>query len=277
MSKLVKIGYELSDVSIIQTPISPIRHRSECNPYRTIAGREMYPVIVSPMASVTNEHNYKTWLDNKFMCVVPRSVDIQTRLNLMNEVFVSFSLNEAENALLSEKVINSMIGNDKKMYVCVDLAHGTMSALYDACKNLKKIYSDRIEIMTGNIATPDAYAFYVDAGIDYVRCFIGSGSRCFVKGTKVTMADGTLCNIEDIDVGDYVKTINGNHKVINIFENTTKETLIINNEVECTPNHKFLVVKNEDIHENMSDDDIKKIAFYIEASNLTEEYLLVVD
>ena len=277
MSKLVKIGYELSDVSIIQSPISPIRHRSECNPYRVIAGREMYPVIVSPMASVTNEHNYKKWLDNKFMCVVPRSVDINTRLNLMNEVFVSFSLDESENALLSESVINSMIGNDKKMYVCIDLAHGTMSALYDACKNLKKIYSDRIEIMTGNIATPDAYAFYVDAGIDYVRCFIGSGSRCFVKGTKVTMADGTLCNIEDIDVGDYVKTINGNYKVINVFENTTKETLIINNEVECTPNHKFLVVKNEDIHENMTDDDIKKIAFYIEASNLTEDYLLVMD
>lgn len=179
MSKLVKIGYELSDVSIIQTPISPIRHRSECNPYRIIAGREMYPVIVSPMASVTNEHNYKKWLDNKFMCVVPRSVDINTRLSLVNEVFTSFSLDEAENALLSGKVIESMMdNNDKKMYVCIDLAQGTMSALYEACKNLKKIYSDRIEIMTGNIATPDAYAFYVDAEIDYVRCFIGSGSRC---------------------------------------------------------------------------------------------------
>jgi IMP dehydrogenase/GMP reductase len=179
MSKLTKIGYDLDDVSIVQTPISPIRHRNECNPYRTIAGREMYPVIVSPMATVTDEHNYKTWLDNKFMCVVPRSVDIQTRLNLMNEVFVSFSLDEAENALLSGQVINSMINNlNNKMYVCIDLAHGTMSALYDACKNLKKIYTDRIEIMTGNVATPDAYAFYVDAGIDYVRCFIGSGSRC---------------------------------------------------------------------------------------------------
>lgn len=179
MSKLTKIGYDLDDVSIVQTPISPIRHRNECNPYRTIAGREMYPVIVSPMATVTDEHNYKTWLDNKFMCVVPRSVDIQTRLNLMNEVFVSFSLDEAENALLSGQVINSMINNlNNKMYVCIDLAHGTMSALYDACKNLKKIYTDRIEIMTGNIATPDAYAFYVDAEIDYVRCFIGSGSRC---------------------------------------------------------------------------------------------------
>ena len=67
MSKLVKNWY---DYDVCQeTPISPIRHRNECNPYRTIAGREMYPVIV--ILSVTNEHNYKTWLDNKFMCVVP--------------------------------------------------------------------------------------------------------------------------------------------------------------------------------------------------------------
>ena len=179
MSKLVKIGYELSDVSIIQTPISPIRHRSECNPYRTIAGREMYPVIVSPMASVTNEHNYKTWLDNKFMCVVPRSVDIQTRLNLMNEVFVSFSLNEADSVFFSKTIIEDMANNpSKKIYICIDLAQGTMSALYDVCKNLKNVFGPSIEIMTGNIATPDAYAFYVDAGIDYVRCCIGSGSRC---------------------------------------------------------------------------------------------------
>ena len=178
MSKLVKIGYDLDDVSIVQSPISHIRHRSECNPYRMIADREMYPVIVSPMASVTDEHNYTKWLDNKFMCVVPRSVDINTRLSLINEVFTSFSLDEAENVLLSGRVINSMIGNDKKMYICIDLAQGTMSALYDVCKNLKKIYNDRIEIMTGNTATPDAYSFYVDAGIDYMRCFIGSGSRC---------------------------------------------------------------------------------------------------
>jgi IMP dehydrogenase/GMP reductase len=107
---------------------------------------------------------------------IPR---INIRLSLVNEVFTSFSLDEAENILLSVKVIESIMdNNDKKMYVCIDLAQGTMSALYDACKNLKKIYSDRIEIMTGNIATPDAYAFYVDAEIDYVRCFIGSGSRC---------------------------------------------------------------------------------------------------
>ena len=179
MSKLVKIGYDLDDVSIVQTPISPISHRSECNPYRMIAGREMYPVIVSPMATVTDEHNYKTWLDNKFMCVVPRSVDVQTRLNLMSEVFVSFSLDEADSIFYSKTIIEDMANNpSKKIYICIDLAHGTMSALYDVCKNLKNVFGPAIEIMTGNVATPDAYSFYADAGIDYMRCFIGSGSRC---------------------------------------------------------------------------------------------------
>lgn len=178
MSKLIKIGYDLSDISIVQTPISPIKHRNECNPYRMIAGKEMYPVIVSPMASVTNEKNYQIWLDNKFMCVVPRSVDINTRISLFNDVFVSFSLDESETVLLSKDVIDTMLNTDKKMYICIDIAHGTMSRLYELCKNLKKIYSDRIEIMTGNVATPEAYAFYADAEIDYMRCFIGSGSRC---------------------------------------------------------------------------------------------------
>jgi IMP dehydrogenase/GMP reductase len=177
MSKLTKIGYDLDDVSIIQTPISPIRHRNECNPYRMIANMEMYPVIVSPMASVTNEKNYQTWLDNNFMCVIPRSVDVETRLSLVNKVFVSFSLNEAETLFFSESIITEL-SKHNKFYICIDIAHGTMSALYDVCKNLKLIYGDNIEIMTGNIATPDAYLFYVDAGIDYVRCFIGSGSRC---------------------------------------------------------------------------------------------------
>ena len=33
----------------------------------------------------------------------------------------------------------------------------------------------------------------------------GYGGSCFIAGTKVTMADGTLKNIEDVKVGDKVK------------------------------------------------------------------------
>jgi IMP dehydrogenase/GMP reductase len=174
-SKLTKVGYELCDVEIVQAPISYIDHRAECNPYIKYKGmedKEFYPVIVSPMGAVTNEKNYKTWLNEKFMCVVPRTVDIEKRLEIMYEAFSSFSLSEAEDVLTNLEL------GDKTAYVCIDLAQGTMNRLYNICKKLKGEFGSQIIIMTGNVANPDAYIYYADAGIDYLRACIGTGSRC---------------------------------------------------------------------------------------------------
>ena len=172
VSKLKKVGYELSDVNIVQSAISYIDHRADCNPYTEICGGEYYPVIVAPMGAVTNEKNYKTWLEEKFMCVVPRTVDVSERLNIMYEAFSSFSLNEAEDVLLNVDL------GDKTAYVCVDIAQGTMNRLYKICKALKKKFGSKMVIMTGNVANPDAYIYYANIGIDYMRLSIGSGSRC---------------------------------------------------------------------------------------------------
>lgn len=172
LSKLNKVGYELSEVNIVQDAISYIDHRIECNPYTNIGGKEYYPVIVAPMGAVTNEKNYKTWLDEKFMCVVPRTVSLMDRLNIMYETFSSFSLNEAEETLTKLEL------GKKTVYVCIDIAQGTMNRLYKICKTLKRKYGNQMIIMTGNVANPDAYMYYADAGIDYMRLSIGSGSRC---------------------------------------------------------------------------------------------------
>ena len=172
LSKLIKVGYELSEVNIVQDAISYIDHRAECNPYTNIGGKEYYPVIVAPMGAVTNEKNYKTWLDEKFMCVVPRTVSLMDRLNIMYETFSSFSLNEAEETLTKLEL------GKKTVYVCIDIAQGTMNRLYKICKTLKRKYGNQMIIMTGNVANPDAYMYYADAGIDYMRLSIGSGSRC---------------------------------------------------------------------------------------------------
>jgi IMP dehydrogenase/GMP reductase len=172
VSKLKKIGYELSEINIVQSSISYIDHRAECNPYVTICGGEYYPVIVAPMGAVTNETNYKTWLNEKFMCVIPRTVSLLDRLNIMYEAFSSFSLSESENVL-----INLDLG-DKTAYVCIDIAQGTMNRLYKICKKLKEKFGKQMVIMTGNVANPDAYIYYADIGIDYMRLSIGSGSRC---------------------------------------------------------------------------------------------------
>lgn len=173
-SKLRRVGYELSDVNIVQADISFINHRAECNPYVKFPNmdNDFYPVIVSPMGSVTNEHNYKTWLNEKFMCVVPRTVDVEKRLEIMYEAFASFSLNEAEDIL---KFVDL---KDRTAYVCIDIAHGTMNRLYEVCKYLKHQYGQQMIIMTGNVANPSAYVYYANAGIDYLRACIGTGSRC---------------------------------------------------------------------------------------------------
>jgi len=44
----------------------------------------------------------------------------------------------------------------------------------------------------------------------------GGGYSCFIAGTKVTMSDGTLKNIEDIKVGDKIKGHKNNNTVIKL-------------------------------------------------------------
>ena len=180
MGKINKIGYSLKDISVVQAPISYQLHRSDVNPFVKTCGRDTYPVFVAPMAAVTDEKNYKTWIDNKLTPVIPRSVmqrlSFDERMEIAKETFVSISLNEAYELVKQEGVVKYF--NDNIYYVCIDIAHGTLDCLYKVCRNIKEIYGDNIIIMTGNIANPDAYAEYCKNGIDYVRCSIGSGSRC---------------------------------------------------------------------------------------------------
>ena len=170
-SKLTRTGYELESVNIVQAPISNIKHRSECDPMVEIGGKKVYPVIVAPMGSVTDEKNYKVWLEHGFMCCVPRTVDYRTRIEISKETFASFSLTE------SEQLINDLADGELH-FVCIDIAHGTMSSLYDICRSLKSKFGGKLVLMTGNVAVPEAFSFYADCGIDFMRACVGTGSRC---------------------------------------------------------------------------------------------------
>jgi tRNA-dihydrouridine synthase len=62
--------------------------------------------------------------------------------------------------------------------ICIDIANGHMSELLDTIKKIKEKYGEQVVIMSGNIANPKTYKEYEKAGCDFVRCNIGSGSRC---------------------------------------------------------------------------------------------------
>lgn len=184
MTKLKKIGYSLNDVAIIPSSYSEQNHRGDVDPYVDICGRKSFPIFVAPMASVTDENNYQTWIDNKVTPVIPRSVQmrltIKQRLELAQKTFVSFSLKETQTifALTDREKVKNYFNENSKIYICIDIAHGALSNLYDICKKIKEEYRSNIIIMTGNIANPEAYYKYCECGIDYMRASIGNGSRC---------------------------------------------------------------------------------------------------
>ena len=182
--KLNKVGYSLKDVTVVQAPIGKYLHRADVKPYTTICEREVYPIFVSPMASVTDENNYHEWIKHKLTPVVPRSVNqnlsFKERMKIAEETFVSISLQEAEEELLKMEVKN----DQKKINICIDIANGNLQNLYQACKRLKKLFKDKISIMTGNVANPKTYKYYADNGIEWMRVGIGLGSRCI-----------TACNV----------------------------------------------------------------------------------
>lgn len=275
MSRDVKLSY--NDVSIVPAVISTIKSRTECNPCDEF-GR--LPIFVSPMDSVINEDNYDDFARNNLNIVVPRTVSLEKRIKLLFLInnFVAFSLNEAKSLFVDNELERHVIYDTIKYgwgcKICIDLANGHMKDLLDTVKAIKMKHPEII-IMTGNIANPKTYVEYEKARVDYVRVLIGSGDACFVEGTKITMADGSLSNIEDIDIGEYVMTMEGPQKVTNCFVKETQQTLIINNEIECTPNHEFFVVKKNDVYEGITDEEIKKIGFYVKAEELSNEYLLV--
>ncbi len=80
---------------------------------------------------------------------------------------------------------------------------------------------------------------------------ISSSSSCFLSGTKVTMADGSYKNIENVNIGDKVLTYDQKTdsfvpgSVIKTFHHTpsmmTDYYLIINNNLKVTPNHPMWV------------------------------------
>lgn len=186
----MKIGYD--DITIVPERLTDISSRKECNPY-DVDG--YLPIFASCMSSVVSIENAKKFNDAKIKTIIPRSYSIADRLNYlaMNNTtpnFVAFSLEEARTYFIDTwEATNKVIREDYKLSeawpnpikpfrICIDLANGHMKKLLDTVKEIKKIWGNGIIIMTGNIANPRTYIDYENAGVDYCRITVGSGSVC---------------------------------------------------------------------------------------------------
>lgn len=258
--------FGLDEICLIPAPLSTVEHRGDVNVF---TNKNNYPIFTAPMASIVDRTNINTLKEHRLNVIVPRSVDFKHRLIFFKDgEWVAFGFKEAET--IYEKL---EIGEGVVLRMCIDQANGHMESLLKLCKKYKEKFGNRIKIMTGNIANPYAYKHYAAAGVDYIRVGIGGGNVCFPAGTKIKTLSGEK-NIENIQVGEKVLTLFGEKGVKNVFKKSTNELITINNDIKCTPNHKFLVIykKDKDI---VNENNINDYSFYMEAKNLNDDYLLV--
>lgn len=193
----------LDKYKIIPAILTDIKHRYECIPYYgafysdeqggwCLSGAYL-PIFASPMACVINEKNYLEFDKNGVIPVIPRTVDINKRLELAKELnWIALGLDEFS------KFVDSRETLDSEHHICVDMANGHMRALVETCKKAKQKFGENLILMTGNIANPQTYLEYAKAGIDYVRVSIGSGGACLTA---------KLTGIEYIGLGELIEDV----------------------------------------------------------------------
>lgn len=178
------------------------------------------PVFTSPMEAIVDSNNCKMWQDNGIKPVLPRTEDIEIRLNACCYLFSAFSIQEVKNYFMN----SDKRGGRNQFHVCIDCGNGHDIALLDLCHKLKQHYGQQMIIMAGNIANPETYINYAKAGIDYVRVGISGGSlvdknkygfhyplasllhdinmaktkACVGLKTPLIIADGGISSVSDI-------------------------------------------------------------------------------
>ena len=75
--------------------------------------------------------------------------------------------------------VSELINNNVDTII-IDTAHGHSKSVINMTKNIKKSFSN-VDLIVGNVATPNAVEVLVDAGADAVKIGIGSGSSCTTR------------------------------------------------------------------------------------------------
>lgn len=209
----LKLNYD--DITIVPEAVTDICSRSQCIPY----DEDGYlPIFASCMSSVVSIENTGDFNAAKIRTVIPRSYPLYVRTEFLEKNegnFVAFSLNEAKEVFIDKPVqimaMLSVRSNDEPLMICIDLANGHMKCLLDLVKEIKEKYGESITIMTGNIANPETYKYYEEAGVDYCRVSIGTGNVCSTSSnTAIHFPVFSLLK----EIYEVKKSIDGKCKII---------------------------------------------------------------
>ena len=260
--------FDFDDILIQPADISNIESRKQVNVFYE---DNCLPLFTAPMDTVIDDRNYTLFQSAGIKVVRPRKAPV-SEVNLESDFnnFISFGKDEFKKIFLD----NGKVEVCERYYVLIDIANGHMQSLLDVTREAKSLYGDSMILMVGNIANPETYRIFSDAGADFARVGIGNG--CFVPDSPVQTNRG-IKKIEDIQIGDFVLTHRNRHMmVIGTYIYERDEMIVYINGEGSTGNHEYYVIekKYEDI---INDDNLEEHAKWIPAELLDEKKHLLIE
>lgn len=171
--------YSLDEIGLIPAEISSIEHRGDINPFvQSPFGGEKLPIFVAPMTCILNANNICEFSRSQVEPVLPVCcAEVEERIQLPNG-----SDWQGWTAMTLDEFIHYFCGcnmaEGPKYHILIDVANGHMEKLFEAVKDAKQEFGDRLVVMIGNIANPRTYIECCKARVDYVRVGIGGGAGC---------------------------------------------------------------------------------------------------
>lgn len=169
---------ELSDITLIPRELNDgwgnnkkINYLID-SPEEVTGINKSLPIFTSPMEAIVGVDNWKIYQDQGIKPILPRTVDINTRLDACGYIFSAFSIQEVVDNFLNR----NMTGSNVQFHICIDSGNGHDSNLLSLGQKLKQTYGRQMILMGGNIGNPQTYVSYSRSGFDYVRVGISSGS-----------------------------------------------------------------------------------------------------
>ena len=230
------------------------------------------PIMAANMDGVGTLHMAKALNQQYLFTCLTKTYNNDDIKNLVSEIGGNnFAVSTGTSSADFDRLSHILNENTEVKFICIDVANGYSEHFGDFVSKVRDKYKYHT-IIAGNVVTADMTQELILRGADIIK--IGIGPGCFAPGQKVKTNNG-LKNIEDINKGDKVLTHTGDYKtVINTFRFDDKKSIINVNGIKATHNHEFYVLHKKH-KEIVTGNNIHQYAEWIEAKDLTKDYLLL--
>jgi IMP dehydrogenase/GMP reductase len=160
--------FDFDDILIQPAAISRIESRKQVNVF--YEGGYL-PLFTAPMDTVVCGENVDLFTKAGIKTIMPRTESMFDIDNTFPHFFRAVGMDQFEDLFIKNR-------RGGEHHILIDVANGHMQKLLDLTTEAKRIYGYDMLLMVGNVANPETYKLFSDAGADFVRIGIGNGGGC---------------------------------------------------------------------------------------------------